>query len=304
MMPIADSLRTPVEHDDHTRVRRNLSNQGLAELQAAIYRLVTSAEDFAGIAAKGDLDAVEDLFESDDRMTAGERLEIYSRAYFSRIAEALSKDFPATVRVIGAGNFHDLVVGYLAQHPPAKPSISHVGRYLPDYLQGHPLRERWPFIAELAHLERALLEVFQAADADVLKIEDMRRIPPALWPEFAVRTVPALAIIDCRWRVDELLRELESNSSDDRELEAKLANERITILVWRKNSRVHYRVAKPVERSPLMAARSGAQLASIYEAVAESWAGIAQSDAVERLTRLMTQWIEDGLLAPAENPPK
>jgi hypothetical protein len=301
MLPIADSLRVRVEHRDHTRVARNPSNQGLAELQALIYRLVTSAEGFDALVAAGELDALEDLIEGDDRMTAAERLEIYGRAYFSRIIDALKKDFPATLGIVGAGNFHDLVVGYLAEYPPTQPSISHAGRYLPDYLRAHPLQEQWPFISELAHLECTLLEVFQAADADLLNMEQMRQIPPAQWPEFAVCTPPALAIIDCKWRVDEMLREFESNPGDCRELDAIPANGQVAILVWRKNSRVYYRAVEPVERTALMLARSGAQLSSIYEAIIECWGGIAQADAVERLMHLMTQWIEDGLLAPANS---
>ena len=293
-----------VEQVDHTRVGRKLSNADLAELQALLCRLITSAENCASLTGGHDLDALRDVIEGDDRMAAPERLKIYGRAYFSRIADVLKKDFPATSGILGAGNFHDLVVGYLAKHPPTEPSISHAGRYLPDFLRAHPLREHWPFIADLAHLERTLLEVFQAADADVLKSETMRRIPPAQWPNFAVKTIPALALIDCEWRVDELLRDFEANSGNYRETDATIAKEPIAVLVWRKNSQLHYRKLEAAERTALILARSGARLASIYQAAVESWGNVAQEDAVGRLTRLMMRWIEDGLLAPDFSSPR
>ena len=85
--------------------------------------------------------------------------------YFYRILDALKEDFPATLAVLGADNFHNLVTGYLLEYPPTEPSISYCGRHLADYLRDHPLRDGAPFVADLARLERAVVEVFQGPDA-------------------------------------------------------------------------------------------------------------------------------------------
>ena len=69
------------------------------------------------------------------------------------------EDFPATLAVLGADNFAALVKEYLLEHPPTEPSILYAGLYLADFLNDHPFAERWPFIADLARLERAVLDV-------------------------------------------------------------------------------------------------------------------------------------------------
>jgi hypothetical protein len=42
-------------------------------------------------------------------------------------------------------------------YAPTEPSILYAGRYLADFLGNHPFAGGWPFIAELARLERAIL---------------------------------------------------------------------------------------------------------------------------------------------------
>ena len=198
------------------QVGQNLTNPDLKTLQALLYRLITAPEGVAaGLAAEGALGAIilgdlEKIIESDDRLSATERLEIYANAYFYRILDCLKEDFPATLVTLGADNFHNLVTGYLIEYPPTEPSISYAGRHLAEFLRHHPMRERWPFIGDLAWLERTLIEVFHAAEAEPLSAEAMRAVAPDDWPALAMRTHPALAIVDCDWRVDELLREVEA----------------------------------------------------------------------------------------------
>ncbi|MGZ3621094.1 MAG: HvfC/BufC family peptide modification chaperone, partial [Candidatus Binataceae bacterium] len=199
-------------------VGQNVTDPGLENLQALLYRLITAPEGVAaGLAAERapgptTRDDLDQLIEGDDRLSAAERLEIYANAYFYRILDCLKEDFPATLATLGADNFHNLVTGYLIEYPPTEPSIAYAGRYMSEFLRHHPLSERWPFIAELARLERALTEVFHAAEAEPLSAEAMRSVAPEDWPAIMMRTHPALAIVDCEWRVDELLRRIEASA--------------------------------------------------------------------------------------------
>ncbi len=234
---------------------QNLTNPGLEALQALLYRLITAPEGVAaGLAAESasEPEMLEHLIESDDRLSATERLEIYANAYFYRILDCLKEDFPATLATLGPDDFHNLITAYLIEYPPTEPSISYAGRHLAEFLRHHSMRamiERWPFIAELARLERTQIEVFHAAQAEALDAEAMRSISPDDWPALAMRTHPALAIVDCEWRVDELLREVEAaGGENDRPLGAP-AHAPVSVLVWRQNSRVHYRSLERPERA-------------------------------------------------------
>jgi hypothetical protein len=304
LSPIANSLRAPQESSDDMPVGQNLTNSGLKNLQALLYRLITAPEGVAaGLAAERALGAImpgdlEKIVESDDRLSATERLEIYANAYFYRILDCLKEDFPATLAVLGGDNFHNLITGYLIDYPPTEPSISYAGRHLAEFLRHHPIRERWPFVGDLARLERTLIEVFHAAGAEPLSAEAMRAVAPDDWPALAIRTHPALAIVDCDWRVDELLREVEAAAGESDRVSGEPAHAPVSVLVWRRNSRVHYRALERAERAALELASAGASFAAICEVIA---AVRGDDDPVALINRLLARWLEEGLLVLANH---
>src|SRR5579863_1719382 len=154
----------------------------LKELQSLLYRLITAPSGVAeGLTAERGLGAggLDAIVLGDDRLSAQARVDIYANMYFYRILDALKEDFPATLAVLGGDDFHNLVTGYLLEYPPTEPSISHCGRHLPTWLRDHPLREGAPFIADLAALERAIVEVFHGPDAAALEPDVLRAIAPA-----------------------------------------------------------------------------------------------------------------------------
>jgi putative DNA-binding protein len=137
----------------------------LSELQALLYPLITTPG-AKRIGNERDLapGRIEMLVRGDRRLSASERVNIYANAYFYRLLDCLYEEFPATLAVVGPDNFAALVRDYLLRWPLTQPSIFYAGRYLPSFLRNHPLAKRWPFISELARLERAILDVFHTAD--------------------------------------------------------------------------------------------------------------------------------------------
>jgi hypothetical protein len=300
------------------RVSRSPTNPALENLQSLLYRLITAPEGVAaGLAAErargssmlddldhsNDLeDALENVIAGDDRLSAVERLEIYANAYFYRILDCLKEDFPATLATVGGDNFHNLVTGYLIEYPPTEPSIAYAGRHLAEFLRHPSMRatlERWPFIADLARLERTLFEVFHAAEGEPLKAEAMRAVAPEDWPALAMRTQPALAIVDCEWRVDELLREVEAAAGEPGRALDEPSHAPVGVLVWRRGSRVYYRALEDSERAALEQASAGTSFAAICEAVA---AASGDDDPVALINRLLARWLEEGLLIRDEGP--
>jgi hypothetical protein len=150
----------------------------------------------------------------------------------------------------------------------------------------------------LARLERALLEVFHAPDAEPISAETLRSVAPEDWPGLAMRTHPALAIVDCEWRVDELLREVESGAADiDRKVEEP-PRAPVTILVWRNLSGVHYRALEHPERAALELAGAGTNFAAVCEAVAAAGGDDDPGGPVALINRLLARWVSDGVLIP------
>jgi hypothetical protein len=263
----------------------------LKKLESLLYRLITAPSGVAeGLAAESALGAggLDDIVLGDERLSAEARVDIYANMYFYRLLDALKEDFPATLAVLGDDNFHNLVTGYLLEYPPTEPSLYYCGKHLAAYLRDHPMREGAPFIADLAAVERAVVEVFHGPDAAALEPDSLRAIAPADWPALKLAIQPSAQILALDWRVSELLRAVEENrewTPADRGSHK--------ILVWRRDARALYRELDQTEADALEAVSRGATFAEICEVVA---AGGGEQDPVATMNRMLARWLADGLL--------
>ena len=269
----------------------------LKELESLLYRLITAPSGVAeGLAAERELRAggLDAIVLGDERLSAEARVDIYANMYFYRIRDALKEDFPATLAVLGDDNFHNLVTGYILEYPPTEPSISHCGRYLADYLRDHPLRENAQFVADLAKLERAIVEVFLGPDAAALKPDALRAMAAEDWPALKLAIHPAAQLLALDWQVSDLLRAVEEHRP------WKPAERgAIKVLVWRRTARVFYRDLESVEADALEAASRGATFAEICDIVA---ADARTPDPVAAMNRMLARWLSDNILTSISSP--
>lgn len=267
----------------------------LASVQSLLYRLIVAPSGVAdGLRAEsclppGGLDAI---IRGDHRLSAVERLDIYAEMYFYRLLDCMKEDYPATLAVVGAVNFHNLITGYLLACPPSHPSILYAGRYLADYLSSHPLRVDWPFVADLARLERALIEVFHGPDAAALDADALHAVAPSDWPALELRLHPASQLLALEWSVAKVVRAVEEAS--DWPMPEREAT---SVLVWRKQCRCYYRELAGVELGAIQALTGGVSLAALCERAA---VGAPAEDPTALILGLLERWLADGvLMAPS-----
>jgi hypothetical protein len=263
----------------------------LRDLQSLLYRLITAPSGVAeGLAAEHDLGegGLDAIVLDDDRLSSEARVDIYANMYFYRILDSLKEDFPATLAVLGDENFHNLVTGYLLEHPPTEPSITHSGSHLAEYLHDHPMREDAPFIADLAKLERATVEVFLGPDAPTLDPDALRAVAVEDWPAMKLTLHPSAEILALDWRVSGLLRAVEDHRPWNPAEQGA-----IKVLVWRAKARVFHRDLDPTEANALEAAARSATLAEICEIVAKT---AGAQDPVATMNQLLSRWLTDNLL--------
>lgn len=123
-----------------------------------------------------------------------ERLAVYQGMYPLRMHDALAADYPGLKAFLGDHLFAHLVADYVAKHPSRSYTLNRLGDAVPDYLRTwhHPRRA---FLADLARLELAITEVF---DAD----EDEAAVPPvhvdADWETRRFGVAPTLRLLSFR----------------------------------------------------------------------------------------------------------
>jgi hypothetical protein len=266
----------------------------LSWVESLLYRLITAPSGVAeGLARETSLGVggLARVIVGDERLSAEERVDLYASMYFYRILDVLKEDFPATLAVLGAERFHNLATGYLIEYPPEHFSISYAGNHLADFIREHPLREKFPFLADLARLERALIEVFHAADATPLDAERMRAIPPSDWPSLNLKLHPAHQMLQLEWDVGTILKEVERGEKPSPPARADLS-----LMVWRNHNRVYYRALDEAEREQVAAIAGGTTFAEICEMIAGE---VDEGDPAVAINQRLELWLRDGILVRA-----
>jgi hypothetical protein len=274
----------------------------LRELQVAFFSALESGV-AGGTRVGPDLGAA---VESRGTLDAAARIDVYAQMYWMRIADALREDFPRIATLVGDDAFQRLAREYLGATPSRHPSLRHVGGGFADFLATRPPAGLPPFVADLARLEWARLDVFDAPDADVLRIADLRRVPAEDWGDLRLRAIPALRVLDVAWPVHVVW-------PDDATTTA-LQPKATTLRVWRDEYRVFQSPMDAAESAALAlvvgdatgdgavpsglssddAGPAGATFADVCAALA---AATPPEEAAAHAAALLLRWVDDRLLA-------
>ncbi|MSR57259.1 MAG: DUF2063 domain-containing protein [Planctomycetaceae bacterium] len=146
-------------------------------------------------------------------LSAIERLEIYNRAYFSRLLECLREEYSVLAAALEDDLFDAFALGYLQEHPSQTYTLAKLGDGFPEYLAAtRPATAtdtdaNWPeFLIDLARLERTVNEVFDGPGAEgqsLLDHERMRAIAPERWPDAQLVCVPCLRLLALSYPVND-----------------------------------------------------------------------------------------------------
>jgi hypothetical protein len=266
----------------------------LAELQRRFFELVTGPEGVAKELAKrgipeGEIAAI---IGGDGRASAVERLDVYANMYFFRILDVLRGDYPKLVAVVGDEAFHDLATDYLQAHPSRHPSLRFAGAALPGFLARQPLARQRPWLAELAALEWARVDVFDRADVDLLAREALSAVAPEDFAAIALAPVPASALVPAAWTVEDVWRAVEDGHAPEPPAPAADGH---AVLVWRRGVAVHHRGVGAAERRALEGLFARTTFGALCAALGETLD--SERAAAELAVACLGQWLADELLA-------
>jgi hypothetical protein len=137
-------------------------------------------------------------------MTPEEQVEVYREQFWLRHTASLVEDFPGLGGILGQRDWEHLVEEYLEAHPPASFTLRNVGARLPE----HVARAKWlphrALCVDMARLEWATLELFDAAAAPPLAPDALERIAPDAWENAVIVLAPTVRLLEVRFPVIEL----------------------------------------------------------------------------------------------------
>jgi hypothetical protein len=149
-----------------------------------------------------------------DRLTPVEQLEIYREQFWLRHTASLLEDFPGLSGIVGQEDWERLVEGYLEEIPLDSFSLRDLGDRLPAYVEKADFLPHRDLCVDMARLEWAYVEVFDAADSPPLDAEKLASIPEDGWPAARIVFASALSLLRVRYPVADLRRSLREQRSD------------------------------------------------------------------------------------------
>lgn len=211
---------------------------------------------------------------------AAQRLRIYADAYRLRLVDILGNDFPATRDALGESAFAAFAERYLHAHPPAHPSVRHVGGAFADWLAAEADAPRG--LHELARFEWLQAAVFDAADAAALGIDELAALPAEAWPQLRLRLHPATQLLDSA----RLAIVGGAPACSDVVSPARW-------LLWRDpDGDVRWRQLEDDEAGALHALAANATFGDVCERLSA-----IHDDGALRAASLLRRWLADGLIA-------
>lgn len=289
----------------------------LSELQRRMFEAMatplTSDELISDKTSRGEpmAEVADEIIKPNDRLSAVERLEIYSRSYWFRIISSFNEDFIGLRAVIGDKRFDALAEAYLAERPSRSFSLRNLGSRLEQWLRTNPTwthpHER--LALDMVRLEWADTESFDAADDPPLSLDAVQK----LGMDPALRLQPHIRLLDVMYPVDDLLLQIRDESDPDNDdasddasnsfaeprKRARLKSVRrmkpkpLFIVVHRSEFSVYFKRLDREAFAMLAALRDGKTLS---QAVEQAFTGskLAESAAVQQTQTWFRQWAEAG----------
>jgi len=261
-------------------------------IERRFFRLISQPQPLAE--AAGALPLASWIRAPDDQ-AAALRLGIYQHMYFARLRDSLREDFELLARLVPSRVFDRIAASYLEHHPSENPSLRYHGRYFPQFLQyslqehAAITRELRPDAGDLACLEWARIDAFDAPSSTPLRREDLLDLARNGQSELSLRCHPSVQLLETRFRVSALWQAVESDQTHPGPAPGPEL-----VLVWRRGFRVYHRGVSEQEAAAVRRLREGATLQALCECFTRP-ASSAEEDA-QRAFATLDQWLMDELV--------
>jgi hypothetical protein len=280
-------------------------------MQATIMNPVGVAEGIASPEARSHInvgpDEAEAVVSRSRALSALERLEIYSYAYYARLLECLREEFPVLKHALGEEVFDAFAVGYLEKYPSRSYTLFQLGVNFPGFLaetrpptplppeergrdeggEGEGLPADWPdFLIDLATLELTFNEVFDGPGVEgkqLLDAERLRGIPPERLLEARLVSVPCLRLLTLHYPVHKYFTAVRRHEDPDPPAPAETY-----LAVTRRRYVVrHYELSRPAYET-LHGLLAGETVGQAINRAVE-----AAGPDVDRLEKSLQAWFHD-----------
>lgn len=228
---------------------------------------------------------------STEKVPAEVRLEIYSHAYQSRLIDALTSNFPVLYEFLGTELFEEIASEYVKQFPSCNKSIRWFGHQFANFLNAHSEYQDYPYLSELAEFEWLHTLTFDAADAPILQLDELKNIAPDSWQDMHFKPHPSLQLVRLQWNVVQLWQAI---TAEEAVVEPSKNTLPLTWAIWRSDYFNQFYSLANDESQALEAILNGNSFGEMCELVCQA---IGEEQAGLRAAALLSAWVQSGLFS-------
>lgn len=147
------------------------------------------------------------------RLSPVEQLEIYREQYWLRHTSALVEDFPGVGGILGQADWERLAEAFIERVVPSSYTLRDLGARLPEVIAAADWLPHQALCWDMARLELAYVEVFDAPDSAPLKPERLSQLsePELLASRLVI--APSVRLLSLTYPVAQLRRALRSEQA-------------------------------------------------------------------------------------------
>jgi len=233
------------------------------------------------------------------RLEPAARFGVYADAYRLRLAGFLAEDFKVLNNALGDDGFHTLVEAYIDATPSRHRNARWYARGLPDFMQANAPWSESRSLIDIARLERALADAFDAADAAACPVATLVALAPEDWPQMLFTFHPSAMVLTL---AKGIAAAFEAAAAETPCPEPDESQDEF-LLVWRNaETQVVSRELTAAEAMALREALAGKSFGDIC-ALLQFQDEADAADVAARAGGYLAQWFADRLIVEVRNLP-
>jgi hypothetical protein len=163
---------------------------------------------------------------------------VYRYAYGSRLVEAVRNDHELLHLYLGDEMFDEMGYAYVKARPSQNPNMRWFSQGLPEFLRSAMPYADHPVLSDLAALEKALNDAFDAAEGPVVELGAMAGFAPEVWSGLTFRPHPSAVRLDLSTNASAIWLALKNEEAPP---EATPLEEPARLLIWRQDTTPMFR---------------------------------------------------------------
>ncbi len=209
------------------------------------------------------------------------RFAVYRNNFAVSLIETLEAGYPALRRLVGEAFFRACAGHYAAQAPPRSPIMLLYGDRFADFVTRFEPLADYPYLADVARIERAWLEAYHAAEAEPLAPAALARVAAHRVGDLCFTLHPSVRIVHSIYPAVSLWR---VNVSREVPAPIRLDSGAEDALIARPDAEVQVH-AVPPDAAPFLDVLS--QGGTLAEAAAEAASASASFDLCAHIAALL-----------------